>query len=117
MTLSLSPNALRSTQKEANMKFLFSTFSSVGYADSFPAIATERSCEATKSAGSAGFPSAIGFRHRRPLIPWSSPTCDADVTPGKLDAATRDMAASVSQAFFVDPVVEQVEDYMCALKE
>ena len=101
------------------MKFLFSTFSSLGYVNPFSVIATElvsRSHEVRWLCGPRFHDriSATGAH----LIPWSSPVCDADIMPGKPAAGTSGMAASLSPArvIFVDPIVEQVDDYKRALR-
>lgn len=101
------------------MKFLFSTFSSVGHVDPFSAIATELVSRGHEIRWLCG----PRFRDRisatgATFIAWSSPICDADVAPGKPDTGTSGLAASVSQArvIFVDPMVEQVEDYKRASK-
>ena len=118
-TLCHSPNPLSSIQPETKMKFLFSTFSSLGHVNPFSAIATELVSRGHQVRWLCG----PRFRDRisatgAHFIPWSSPICDADITPGKPDAGTSGMAASVSLArvIFVDPTVEQVEDYRRALR-
>lgn len=111
---------MRAGQEKAKMKLLFSTFSGVGHVNPFSAIATElvsrghevrwlcgpRFCDQISATGAH-------------FIPWSSPICDADITLGIPDAGTSGMAATVSQArvMFVDPMVEQVENYKRALKK
>ena len=114
-----SPNALMSFQEKAKMKILFSTFSGVGHVNPFCAIATELVSRGHEVHWLCGprFRDRISATGAR-FIPWNSPICDADVTPGKPDAGTSGLAASVSQArvIFVDPMLEQVEDYKRALK-
>ena len=102
------------------MKFLFSTFSSLGHVNPFSTIATELVSRGHEVRWLFG----PRFRDRisatgAHFTPWSSPICDADITPGKPNAGTSGMASSVSLArvIFVGPIVEQVEDYKRALRD
>ena len=103
-TLCHSLNSLSSIQLGNEMKFLFSTFSSLG-----DAIVTELVSRGHEVRWLYG----PRFRNRisatcAHFIPWKSPICNNDITPGKPDAGTSGMAASVSLArvIFVDPIVE-----------
>ncbi|KAK4691713.1 hypothetical protein P7C71_g5348, partial [Lecanoromycetidae sp. Uapishka_2] len=101
------------------MKFLISTFSGVGHVNSFIGTATELSARGHKVIWLCGprFREEISATGAK-FVPWTSPACDADVTPARPDAGTSGMAASLSvaRAIRVDPMIGQVEDYRRGLE-